>query len=260
MDGSTRTVVGEKTYSILDFLEPNRASFSDHATAEWKDVVEAVEDALPVYESVSEAISLGLAGPLRRRAISQLSDHRKDWILDSGAGPGVSSRMLLEQGFGRVVGVDPSMTLLRHAKERLGNDFHPVRGVAENLPFREKSFGGAITCFSLRDARDTLSALHEFARVLENRGRLEIVDVGRPDGQFASSLVSLYVFFGMPLLARILIGGRIWGNPFQMIGPTFRRLATNHRLCELASRVFGRSKLQEFFLGGMIIIEAERRS
>ena len=168
--------------------------------------------------------------------------------------------MMLEQGFGRIAGVDPSMTLLRYAKSRLGNGFHPVCGVAENLPFRQRCFAGAITCFSLRDVRDTVSALQEFARVLEIGGRLEIVDVGKPDGQFARRLTGLYIVFGMPVIARVLIRGRISGNPFRMIGPTFRRLATNHKLAQLATEVFGQSKLQEFLFGAMIIIETERAS
>src|SRR2546428_13202500 len=73
--------------------------FPDNSRVEWSGVVRAIEDALPIYESTSEWISLGLAGPLRRRAVAFLRSHRKEWVLDSGAGPGVSSRMLLEGGF-----------------------------------------------------------------------------------------------------------------------------------------------------------------
>src|SRR5438876_9841947 len=69
---------------------------STHATDEWSAVVRAIEIALPFYESTSEIISLGLAGPLRRRAIRRLEKYRTNWILDSGTGPGTSSRMMLE--------------------------------------------------------------------------------------------------------------------------------------------------------------------
>ncbi len=220
--------------------------------------MEAIEEALPLYESISEIISMGLASPLRRRAISQLRDRRKEWILDSGTGPGVSSRIMLENGFGKVVGLDPSLILLRYAKSRLGDDFHAVLAVAENLPFRDMCFAGAITCFSLRDVWDRVLSLQEFARVLEMGCRLEIVDVGKPDSLFMRRLAGLYVALGMPIIAKFLISGRVRGNPFQMIVPTFHRLTTNRRLSRLVGAVFGSSNLHEFLFGGLLVIEARR--
>jgi len=98
----------------------------DNSRAEWSGVIRAIEDALPIYESTSEWISLGLAGPLRRRAVAFLRSHRREWVLDSGTGPGVSSRMLLEDGFEDIIGLDPSIRLLRFAGSRLGRRFCPI--------------------------------------------------------------------------------------------------------------------------------------
>ena len=97
---------------------------------------------------------MGLAGPLRRRAIQRLEKCRRDWVLDSGTGPGTSSRMMLEDGFEKIAGLDPSQFLLQNAKAALGPGFHPVIGVAESLPFRSNVFSGVLTCFSFRDVRD----------------------------------------------------------------------------------------------------------
>jgi len=223
-------------------------------------VVRAIEHALPFYESISEIISIGLAGPLRRRAIRQLEGHRSDWILDSGTGPGTSSRMLLEDGFEKIVGVDPSSILLRYAKTVLAPGFHPVLGVAESLPFRSNAFSGVLACFSFRDVRDKALSMEEFARVANREGRLEIVDIGKPDGTVRRKLIELYVTALMPILARFLIRGRVVGNPFRMIVPTFRRLSKNRATTRLAQREFGSSNLREFGLGGLVIVEAARAS
>lgn len=201
---------------------------------------------------------MGLAGPLRRRAIRQLEKYRTDWILDSGPGPGTSSRMMLEDRFERIVGLDPSPTLLRHAKDSLRSGLYPVIGVAECLPFRSGAFSGVLTCFSFRDVRDRALSLEEFARVSNREGRLEIVDIGKPDGAFRRKLIELYVAALMPIIARLFISGRTTGNPFQMIVPTFQRLATNSNVTRLAEKEFGSAKLHEFLLGGLVIIEAER--
>jgi ubiquinone/menaquinone biosynthesis C-methylase UbiE len=166
--------------------------------------------------------------------------------------------MLLEDGFANVVGLDPSAILLGHAKAELGPSFHPVLGAAENLPFRSNAFSGVLTCFSFRDVRDKASAMEEFARAVNRKGRLEIVDIGKPDGTIRRRLIELYVTTLMPILARFFIRGRSTGNPFRMIEPTFRRLATNHAVALLAEREFGSAQLHEFVLGGLVIIEATR--
>ena len=117
---------------------------------------------------------------------------------------------------------------------------------------------GAITCFSLRDVRDREASVGEFARVVRETGRLEIVDVGKPDSPFFQRLISLYVVLVMPIVAKFFIGGRARGNPFRMIVPTFHRLSTNHNLAMLAERKFGSSRLHEFLLGGLVIVEARQ--
>ena len=178
--------------------------------------------------------------------------------MDSGTGPGTSSRMMLEDGFEKIAGLDPSQILLRYAKATLGPGFHPVLGVAENLPFRPDAFSGVLTCFSFRDVRDKALSMEGFARVVDQGGRLEIVDIGKPDGTIRRNLIELYVTALMPILARFFIRGRTVGNPFRMIVPTFRRLGTNRAVNRLAERKFGFARLHEFVLGGLVIVEATR--
>jgi len=220
--------------------------------------VEAVESAVPLYESISEAISFGLAGPLRRKAVRWLSKFREGWTLDLGSGPGVSTRLLVSQGFQKVVGLDPSQRLLKFAKSSAGPNFDPVGGVAESLPFRTEVFESVLTCFALRDVRNLGQSLRETSRVSKPRGGFAIVDVGKPDGIIRRDLVWLYVRFGMPLMALLLIQGRLRDNPFRMIIPTFRRLMTNDRLRLLIAREFGPTKLQELMLGGLVVFEARK--
>ena len=232
----------------------------DNTRDEWSSVVHAIEDALPIYESTSEWISLGLAGPLRRRAVAFLRSHRREWVLDSGAGPGVSTRMLLEDGFENVVGIDPSIHLLGFARSRLGRRFCPIVGVAENLPFRPGCLGAVITCFSLRDVVSLDRSLDEFARATRRGGALAIVDIGKPDSGFWRAVIGLYISHGMPVLARFSIRGRRSGNPFRMIIPTWKRLQTNKRVSDLIEQSFGPCALKSFFLGGLVIFEADRVS
>src|SRR5438093_12068224 len=234
--------------------------FPANSRVEWSGVVRAIEDAVPIYASTSEWISLGLAGPLRRRAVAFLRFHQKEWVLDSGVCPGVSSRMLLVDGFENIVGLDPSMYLLRFAKSRLGRRFCPVVGVAENLPFRSGSLGAVITCFSLRDVVSLSRSLDEFARATRRGGALAVVDIGKPDSGSWRSLIGFYISHLMHVLARFSIRGRTSGNPFRMIIPTWKRLQTNRRISDLIELSFGHCVLKSFLLGGLVVFEADRFS
>jgi ubiquinone/menaquinone biosynthesis C-methylase UbiE len=227
---------------------------------EWSSVVRAIEDALPIYETTSEWISLGVAGPLRRRAVAFLQSHRREWVLDSGAGPGVSSQALMNDGFENIVSLDPSIHLLRFARSHLGSGFCPIVGVAENLPFRQGSLGAVITCFSLRDVLSLDRSLGEFARATRRGGALAIVDIGKPDSSFWRAVIGFYISHGMPILACLSIRGRIASNPFKMIIPTWKKLLTNKRLSDLIEQSFGPCALKSFFLGGLVVFEADRFS
>ena len=231
---------------------------SAHTSYEWREIVDAIEKSVLVYESISERISFNLAGPLRRRAIGGLNTERSEWALDAGAGSGVSSRLMISQGFVKVVGLDPSRRLLRFARSRLGRSFEPVVGVVESLPFRDASFANGLTCFALRDVQDPSKSVSEFARVIRMRGHFSIVDIGKPDRALPRVFISFYIHHVMPRLAAVLIRGRIEGNPFRMIVPTFDHLLSNGKLGALTTSRFCPATMYEFMLGGLVIVNAER--
>ena len=165
---------------------------------------------------------------------------------------------MLTEGFENVVGLDPSLALLRYARSRLGPKFHPVVGIAEHIPFRPGSMGAIITCFALRDAFNYDRCLEEFARLTRRGGALAIVDIGKPDGGFSRGSVGFYVSYIMPLLARFWIRGRTVGNPFRMIIPTWERLQTNKNISDMVEQFFGPCALKSFLLGGLVVFEADR--
>jgi hypothetical protein len=64
----------------------------------------------------------------------------------------------------------------------------------------------------------------------------------------------------MPVLARFSIRGRTSGNPFRMIIPTWKKLKINKQLSDLIEHSFGPCALKTFFLGGLVVFEADRFS
>src|SRR5207253_327965 len=86
----------------------------------------------------------------------------------------------------RVVGVDTSPTLLRHARDSDPEGTY-VAGDARSLPFANESFDVAVAYNSLMDIEGLGEAVQEAARILRARGRFCIsVTHPIPDaGQFS---------------------------------------------------------------------------
>ncbi len=103
-------------------------------------------------------------------------------VLDIGAGPGfLAVEMAGETGpDGRVVGVDPSESMLAIARRReLAPGSAPVefaQGGALELPFADASFDVAVSTQVLEYVEDVPGALREARRVLRPGGRLLILD------------------------------------------------------------------------------------
>jgi SAM-dependent methyltransferase len=89
--------------------------------------------------------------------------------LEIGCGEGRVARDLRDRGH-RVVGVDTSPTLLRHAKEADAGGRY-VLGDAMALPFPDGSFDVAVSYNALMDVDDMAAAVGEAGRVVEPGGR-----------------------------------------------------------------------------------------
>ena len=111
-------------------------------------------------------------------------------VLDLACGSGIYSRPFARAlRRGRVVGLDLSPAMLRHAKrhaaeERLGNLFF-ARGDAQQLPFRAGRFDLVNCCGALHLFPDTARALAEIARVLRPHGCFSAAVVRRDAGALA---------------------------------------------------------------------------
>lgn len=97
-------------------------------------------------------------------------------VLDVGCGTGVLGREVTSRTGpgGVVVGLDPSPGMLEVAR-RLAPSVDWRQGVAESLPFPDRSFDAVVSQFGLMFFDDRRQALREALRVLVPRGRLAVV-------------------------------------------------------------------------------------
>ena len=86
---------------------------------------------------------------------NKIKINKKTKILDVGCGTGISSNF---DCF--VIGVDPSMGLLRQNKNS-----RKLLGIAESLPFKDKSFDYVVSVTAIHNFKDIRKALAEIKRV-----------------------------------------------------------------------------------------------
>jgi len=220
-------------------------------------VVEAIEKSIPLYDRVNNLVSFGRAQAARKYAIQELQLEQRRVVLDGGIGPGTTSRLIMESARPEVlVGFDASVKQLKTAKSNLGvpSSLQLVRGSFEFLPFRDHAFDAIITCYALRDSLNLFKAIGEYQRVCAQSGAFADVDLGKPDNMLKRAGSIFYVKYLMPLIAKAAIIGKMKGNPWRMIVPTYKPLPTNSiLLSEMASK-FRDIKFKEFLSGGVIVV------
>jgi ubiquinone/menaquinone biosynthesis C-methylase UbiE len=116
----------------------------------------------------------------RSRVVSAARGH----TLEIGIGSGLNLPFYGPEA-SEVVGLDPSGSLLRMAKRRVGPSgpaVEMIEGSAEAIPLEDASFDTVLTTWSLCSIPDLSAALREMRRVLKPSGALLFVEHGRaPD-------------------------------------------------------------------------------
>lgn len=103
-----------------------------------------------------------------------------DSLLEVGSGPGLGLELAAARAHeGRVVGVDPSETMLEMAQRRNRARIKTGRvelhlGTADGLPFDGATFDKAMTMNSLHLWRDPVAGLMEVRRTLRPGGRIAV--------------------------------------------------------------------------------------
>ncbi len=92
--------------------------------------------------------------------------------LDVGCGTGNYTCSLADRGV-QFTGLDPSEKMLNEAREK-NPKLNWVLGTAEQIPFEDKTFAGAIATLTIHHWTDLTKSFKEISRVLTDEGRLVI--------------------------------------------------------------------------------------
>ena len=109
---------------------------------------------------------------LLSRILFHLNPQSRGSYLDVGCGTGNYTIPLASYGF-EFTGIDPSAQMLNEAK-RKSSTIQWLSGTAEDLPFGDQSFDGAIATLTIHHWTDREQGLREVSRVLKPGSRFVI--------------------------------------------------------------------------------------
>jgi demethylmenaquinone methyltransferase/2-methoxy-6-polyprenyl-1,4-benzoquinol methylase len=174
----------------------------------------------------------------RSYVVSRAKSSNDDIILDVATGTGLLAadfaRTVSSKGF--VVGVDLTLSMLKTARWRfrsrgLDERVDWVLARAENLPFRDDSFGSASISLALRNVSDAQSTLREMSRATGPGGTVICLDFARPPNRlfqlfYYDYLLGLFPFFGRMVSAA-------WGRTLSYLGRSILRARTGEQIASL---------------------------
>jgi demethylmenaquinone methyltransferase/2-methoxy-6-polyprenyl-1,4-benzoquinol methylase len=145
------------------------------------------------YRNIDKATGFGSGMWYRRKALLQAGLRDGMHVLDVACGPALVAQCAREivGATGSVVGLDPSLGMLREAQK--GPCQALVIGLGERLPFPDASFDFLSMGYALRHVSDLRAAFAEYRRVLKPGGVVLLLEISRPRSPLLQSLSRFYV-------------------------------------------------------------------
>jgi demethylmenaquinone methyltransferase/2-methoxy-6-polyprenyl-1,4-benzoquinol methylase len=166
------------------------------------------------YDLTNDAISLGMHRSWKDRAVRELCAGNGTRFLDVCCGTGDLALKIAQHIAARdgaaVTGLDFSSNMLKVAARRLEQSrpdtskVEWINGDAQNLPWANDTFDGAINSFGLRNLTDLQKGINEMARVVKQGAKVINLDLGHSEIPIFRDMFS--IFFGrvVPIIGSIL--------------------------------------------------------
>ncbi len=162
------------------------------------------DDTAQDYDRMESIASLGSGRWYRRHALRRAGLAPGMSVLDVATGTGLLAReaLTLVGPGGSVIGVDPSTSMLKHARDEL--HIQTIVATAESIPVESERFDFVTMGYALRHVSDLRDTFVELARVLRPGGRLCVLEVSRPESATRRFLLRAHLKGVFPIAARLV--------------------------------------------------------
>ena len=168
------------------------------------------------YDLINDIQSFGLHRIWKRRLLRLAHPQPGERALDLCCGTGDLALALAKHG-AEVTGLDFSEPMLQVARGKAkaqglkskGQNPKPVEficGDAQRIPFPENTFAIVTIGYGLRNLADLDAGLGDMLRVTKPRGRLLVLEFGKPDNSIWRALYFSYLRIFLPVFGKLFCG------------------------------------------------------
>jgi demethylmenaquinone methyltransferase/2-methoxy-6-polyprenyl-1,4-benzoquinol methylase len=193
------------------------------------------------YDLLNRLLSLRRDVAWRKRLARNLPEINDQLVLDLATGTGDVLKSVIQHSH-RVkygIGIDMAREMLARGREKFSSINSGVStrlfpADAMFLPFKDKQFHTVSIAFGIRNVLDVKEGLREMYRVLDNHGRVLILEFSIP----ANRLIKrIYLFYFRYILPRV--GGLISGDSYayRYLNKTVETFPYGEAFCRLMQEV-----------------------
>lgn len=207
------------------------------------------------YDLMNRLMTAGQDVRWRKRVIELARLRSNSSLLDLGTGTGDLAREALVQvPHGKVVAADFTLEMMRVGKQNGALNFSAADAL--HLPFDVGAFDAVVSGFLMRNVIDLQKALQEQHRVLNNGGRIVILDTTRPKKNLLSPFIWLHMHFVIPTLGGLLTGEK---DAYRYLPETTEGFVTAEQMASRMAAVgFKKINFQRYMFGTIAVHWGEK--
>lgn len=179
-----------------------------------RQVAQMFDNIAPAYDFMNRAMTFGLCGWWRDKALAMLPFRRDTRVLDVATGTGdLAFRIYQRFSSASIVGVDISEGMLQVASRRLEKMDSKARKTLSfatadclALPYPDASFDIATVAYGVRNFARLKDGLAELRRVLAPGGTLCVIELSEPVNPVVKAFYKFYSSGLIPLAGKMVSG------------------------------------------------------
>lgn len=181
--------------------------YKDSDSTKKEQVAEMFDNIAHRYDFLNRLLSVGIDTIWRKRVLKILKAHKPKTLIDIATGTGDLAIELSKLDVEKITGLDISRQMLEKGKEKvaqknLSHKIDMVHGDSENLIFSDNTFSAATVSFGVRNFGNLEKGLSEINRVLEEGGKLVVLEFSKPTVFPVKQLFGFYFKVILPLVGR----------------------------------------------------------
>ncbi len=185
--------------------------YKKETTSKKEQIEQMFDNIAPKYDFLNHFLTLGIDKGWRKKVCKIISEVRPQRILDMASGTGDLALQLsgVSPKPEKIVGIDISEQMLNIGRQKVErkklSDLIVLKvGDAEEIKEESLSFDAVTCAFGVRNFGDVEQGLSEFYRVLNERGRLVILELSMPSNFLFRGVYNAYFHYILPFFGRLL--------------------------------------------------------